>query len=290
MLTSSTSRIVLRTANGIGGKTALKGLIARSVSVPSSSSYSLLTSKTKVRLLFEKIRVNPCCANCVMILIRQAYVTKTNHRHVSIPRTKSQSYRPSNAIDLNQQVAFKSALPIEEDPIRSDYNSSATYVGTDACVKSGISKLGITGPTTIYKNQTYEELYQHEVRNSEGKVAHAEYGTTFTVDTGKFTGRSPKDKWIVRNVGSQSDTNIDWGTINQPTTPEVFEDLYQKAVDYFNTKEKAYVFDGFCGANPKSQRKIRFVHEQAWQQHFVTNMFIRANDGSGKHVCMESKL
>lgn len=201
----------------------------------------------------------------------------------SIPRTKSQSYRPSNAIDLNQQVAFKSASPIEEDPIRSDYNSSATYVGTDACVKSGISKLGITGPTTIYKNQTYEELYQHEVRNSEGKVAHAEYGNTFTVDTGKFTGRSPKDKWIVRNVGSQSDTNIDWGKINQPTTPEVFDELYQKAVDYFNTKEKAYVFDGFCGANPKSQRKIRFVHEQAWQQHFVTNMFIRANDESDLH-------
>ena len=137
-----------------------------------------------------------------MILIRQAYATKTNHHHVSIHRTKSQSYRPSNAIDLNQQVAFKSALPIEEDPIRSDYNSSATYVGTDACVKSGISKLGITGPTTIYKNQTYEELYQHEVRNSEGKVAHAEYGNTFT-DTGKFTGRSPKDKWIVRLYSRQ---------------------------------------------------------------------------------------
>jgi ATP-dependent phosphoenolpyruvate carboxykinase len=115
------------------------------------------------------------------------------------------------------------------------------------------------------------------VKNNEGKVAAAEYGDTFTVDTGKFTGRSPSDKWLVKNIGSESDANIDWGKVNQPTTPEVFDELYEKAVKYFNTKEKAYVFDGFCGANPKSQRKIRFVHEMAWQQHFVTNMFIRAD-------------
>ncbi len=116
--------------------------------------------------------------------------------------------------------------------------------------------------------------------NNEGKIASAEYGETFTVDTGKFTGRSPKDKWIVKNIGSESDENIDWGKVNQPTTPEVFDELYEKAVKHFNSLDKAYVFDGFCGANPKSQRKIRFVHEMAWQQHFVTNMFIRANDPS----------
>jgi len=51
--------------------------------------------------------------------------------------------------------------------------------------------------------------------NGEGQVAHAEYGETFTVDTGKFTGRSPKDKWIVLNKGSETAENIDWGNINQ---------------------------------------------------------------------------
>jgi phosphoenolpyruvate carboxykinase (ATP) len=76
----------------------------------------------------------------------------------------------------------------------------------------------------------------HEIKNSEGKVASAEYGDTFTVDTGKFTGRSPKDKWIVRNIGSESDANIDWGKVNQPTSPEVFDELYEKAVNYFNSK------------------------------------------------------
>jgi len=98
------------------------------------------------------------------------------------------------------------------------------------------------------------------------------------VDTGRFTGRSPKDKWVVKNPGSESDKNLDWGKVNQPTTPEVYKELYEKAVKYFNTKESAYVFDGFCGANPKSQKKIRFVHEMSWQQHFVTNMFIRPTD------------
>jgi ATP-dependent phosphoenolpyruvate carboxykinase len=114
-----------------------------------------------------------------------------------------------------------------------------------------------------------------EVKNGEGKVANAEYGDTFTVYTGKFTGRSPNDKWVVRNPGSESEANIDWNSINQDTSPEVFDELYEKAITYFNTKEEAYVFDCFCGANPKTQKKIRFVMEMAWQQHFVTNMFIR---------------
>ena len=121
----------------------------------------------------------------------------------------------------------------------------------------------------------FQELFDHEVANEEGKVANAEYGDTFAVDTGKFTGRSPKDKWIVLNKGSESAENIDWNNINQATTPEVFDELYDKAVNYFNTRETAYVFDGYCGSSPKSQRKIRFVHEMAWQQHFVSNMFIR---------------
>lgn len=68
-----------------------------------------------------------------------------------------------------------------------------------------------------------------------------------------------------------------WFLLTCAAVPQVFDELYNKAIAHFNTKEKCYVFDGFCGANPKSQRKIRFVHEMAWQQHFVTNMFIRAD-------------
>lgn len=111
--------------------------------------------------------------------------------------------------------------------------------------------------------------------NEEGIVAGAEYGDTMCVYTGKYTGRSPKDKWIVYNEGSESSENIDWNNINQATTPEVFEKLNEKAVNYFNSLERAYVFDCYCGANPKTRKKIRFVMEMAWQVHFVSNMFIR---------------
>lgn len=151
-------------------------------------------------------------------------------------------------------------------------------IGTDACAKVGIDSLGITNPTTIYRNLTFQELYEHEQANNEGKVAKAEYGDTFTVYTGKYTGRSPKDKWVVLNEGSQSAENIDWNNINRSTEPWVFDELYDKAVDHFNTLDKCYVFDCYVGASPKSSRKIRFVHEMAWQQHFVTNMFIRPSD------------
>mmetsp|Transcript_33433 Transcript_33433/g.70271 ORF Transcript_33433/g.70271 Transcript_33433/m.70271 type:complete len:637 (+) Transcript_33433:190-2100(+) len=245
---STSSRIFLRTATGIGGKTALKALVARSA----GASYSYTSAAAGSSALTSG--------------------KKSTQKKVSRP-TK-------NHLQQNQQVAHKSALPLDEDPIRGGYDSSTIYSGPTACDQAGISSLGITSPTTIYKNQTFEELFQHEVRNDEGRVANAEYGDTFAVDTGKFTGRSPSDKWLVKNVGSESDANVDWGKVNQPTSPEVFDELYEKAVNYFNTKEKCYVFDGFCGANKKSQRKIRFVHEMAWQQHFVTNMFIRADEES----------
>jgi len=173
------------------------------------------------------------------------------------------------------EARYKSTSTKPSANSREAYNVSETVSGTDACANVGIDKLGITGPNTIYHNLTFQELFDHEVANEEGKVASAEYGDTFTVDTGKFTGRSPKDKWIVLNKDTESEGNIDWGAVNQPTSPEVFDELYEKAIKHFNTKEKAYIFDCFCGANPKSQRKVRFVHEMAWQQHFVTNMFIR---------------
>lgn len=174
-----------------------------------------------------------------------------------------------------QQVSYKSTVSRDEHQPRDDYHISSTVEGTDACLKVGINTLGITGPSTLYRNLSFQELFEHEQANDEGIVASAEHGETFAVDTGKFTGRSPKDKWIVMNPGSESEKNLDWGAVNQPTSPEVFDELYEKAVKHFNTRDTAYIFDGYCGANPKSQKKVRFVHEMAWQQHFVSNMFIR---------------
>lgn len=194
----------------------------------------------------------------------------------SQPAVKSSHSVNKHWFNQTQQVAHNSTVACSSAISERDlYDVSKTFTGPTACSEAGIDKLGITGPTTIYKNLTFQELFEHEVANKEGYVVDAEYGKTFAIDTGKFTGRSPKDKWLVFNEGSESAQNVDWGNINQPTTPEVFKELYQKAVDHFNTKEKCYVFDCFVGASPKSQRNIRFVHEMAWPQHFVTNMFIR---------------
>uniref|UniRef100_A0A7S1BZT4 phosphoenolpyruvate carboxykinase (ATP) n=1 Tax=Corethron hystrix TaxID=216773 RepID=A0A7S1BZT4_9STRA len=227
--------------------------------------------------------------NVQRILLRSRGAAGTNYRTISSKNWGKSSIVKENAsITLSQnifplptkhhQIREKTTVPIDfSADERSSYNVSQTFIGPSACesVPNFVSKLGISGPTTIYRNLTYQELYDHTVENNEGKVANAEYGDTFTVDTGKFTGRSPKDKWLVKNSGSDSEANIDWGDVNQATTPEVFDELYEKAVAHFDSLEKVYVADVFCGANPKSQKKIRFVHELAWQQHFVTNMFIR---------------
>ena len=126
----------------------------------------------------------------------------------------------------------------------------------------------------IYYNLNYNELLHHELNNNEGKLLNTKYGKTFSVNTGIFTGRSPKDKWIVKNLNSESDKNIWWGDVNQPMNNDVFSTLYQKVINHFNSLDKYYVFDGYCGYNENSQKKVRFIHELSWQQHFVKNMFI----------------
>ena len=136
-------------------------------------------------------------------------------------------------------------------------------------IKRTMGELGIIKPSKIHRNLSYSELLKHETQNKEGVVMKTKYGDTFSVSTGKFTGRSPKDKWIVR---TSSSNDVWWGEVNQPTTPEVFEDLLTTAVRHYNTLDSCYVFDGYCGVS--SQKKVRFFHEMAWQQHFVKNMFI----------------
>jgi ATP-dependent phosphoenolpyruvate carboxykinase len=144
-----------------------------------------------------------------------------------------------------------------QDFARGPHAGSIT--SNEACQQVGIDMLGITKPSTIFRNLDHDVLFAHEVANNEGAICKTKYGEVFAVDTGKFTGRSPKDKWFVKNVGSESDQNLWWGKINQPTSPEVFEELLAEAVSHFNTLDKCYVFDGYCGASLKSQKKVRFV-------------------------------
>lgn len=178
-----------------------------------------------------------------------------------------------------QQVAYKSTQAKTENlPERDEYNVSQTLKGTDACAKIGLDKLGVTNPTTIYRNLNFEELFEHETKNGDGEVAKCKYGDVISINTGKYTGRSPNDRFLVKYPGSETDQNFDWNNINMPASPEVFEELNQRAVDHLNTLDTIYVLDAYVGASPSSRRKVRFVTETAWHQHFVTNMFIRPTD------------
>ena len=96
------------------------------------------------------------------------------------------------------------------------------------------------------------------------------------VDTGKFTGRSPKDKYIVKEDATRE--TVWWGNVNREMSPEVFSELHRKVTDYYNEMDEFYVFDGYCGANRGSRRKIRFLGFDVSQHHFVRNMFIRPDD------------
>ncbi len=129
--------------------------------------------------------------------------------------------------------------------------------------------LGLKSVGTVYHNLDYPGLFDHELKNQEGAISE---NGTMMVDTGKFTGRSPKDKYFVKQADSAE--KIAWGNINQPVSAEIFDELYTEVIDYLSDKD-IYVTDGYCGANPQTRKQVRFVTQIAWQSHFVKNMFIR---------------
>jgi phosphoenolpyruvate carboxykinase (ATP) len=118
-------------------------------------------------------------------------------------------------------------------------------------------------------NLSPEELYAEALSRGEGQLASNE---ALLVSTGKFTGRSPKDKFIVENAPSKS--NVWWGKVNQPISAENFERLYQKMVKAMNEKE-LFVADLFAGAEKKYQLPLRVINEYAWHNLFCHDLFIR---------------
>jgi len=141
--------------------------------------------------------------------------------------------------------------------------------------------LGITGYHEVAYNPSYEELYQAEVshkRKGFEKGALTDTGCV-AVKTGIFTGRSPKDRYIVKDDVTKDticwDKEYGISTPNYPTTKEVWDDLKALTLQQLSTSPKLYVVDAFCGTNVDTRLKVRFVMEVAWQAHFVTNMFIR---------------
>lgn len=139
--------------------------------------------------------------------------------------------------------------------------------------------MGITGYREVSYNPSFEELYQAEMseKNKGYEKGVVTESGAVAVKTGIFTGRSPKDRYIVLDDVTKDTINWD-GKVNFPTTPEIFKSCKERVLEQLASSNKLYVVDAFCGTNPDTRLKVRFVMEVAWQAHFVTNMFIRPSN------------
>ena len=134
-----------------------------------------------------------------------------------------------------------------------------------------LDSLGLNQVDKVHRNLSIESLIEETVKNGEGIIGPR--GATI-VDTGKFTGRSPKDKYIVDEPSSSD--KVWWGSVNKKIDEAIFDELYSSVVDYYNNdNSKTYLFDGFAGFDPSHSINVRIIAKRAWQAHFVNNMFIR---------------
>lgn len=133
--------------------------------------------------------------------------------------------------------------------------------------------LKLEAKKNIYRNLPVSELVQHALENKEGVLSET---GAFVVETGKYTGRSPKDRFIVQQQSINN--NINWGEVNIPIDEEVYEKLYEKVINHLNER-KLYIFDGFVGAHENYRISVRVISEYASQALFANQLFIRPNKG-----------
>ena len=125
----------------------------------------------------------------------------------------------------------------------------------------------------VHINPSFSLIKEEIISNNEGVVG---LNGALMVDTGIFTGRSPKDKYFVEENFSKE--NLWWGPVNKKIDKNIFDKLYNKVVHYYkNDYKKTYVFEGFAGADTENQLNVRVIAKKAWQFMFCRNMFINSN-------------
>ena len=145
--------------------------------------------------------------------------------------------------------------------------------------KVDLTKYGITGTTEVVYNPSYEQLFEEETKPelTGYEVGHVSELGAVDVFTGIYTGRSPKDKFIVMDENSKDTvwwTSEEYKNDNHPASQEAWAAVKEIAKKELSNK-KLYVVDGFCGANKDTRMAVRFIMEVAWQAHFVRNTFIK---------------
>jgi len=136
--------------------------------------------------------------------------------------------------------------------------------------KIDLRYLGLNIKGKISRNLSIEKLIQEGLLNKETKMS---MNGAVMVDTGIYTGRSPKDKYIVEENSTKE--NIWWGDVNQKLDEEIFDELFDLVRDFYNSDlSKTYVFDGYGGDDKDYQLPIRVIAKKSWQAHFANNMFV----------------
>ncbi len=130
------------------------------------------------------------------------------------------------------------------------------------------NSIGLENVGEIYRNLDLDTLIDHAVENEGATISST---GALMIDTGIFTGRSPKDKYFVNQ--DPSNKYISWGDVNQPITKEIYDSLLSVGKKQLSGKN-LYITDVFCGASDTSRKSIRFITEIAWQSHFIKNMFL----------------
>ncbi len=136
-------------------------------------------------------------------------------------------------------------------------------------VKDYLKQLGIINIKNEYRNLSPAKLVEMALAKGEGILAA---NGALRVETGKYTGRSPEDRFIVDSALTHD--NIEWGSVNQPISEEGFNHLYLRLTAYLQGKD-LFVFDGFCGADPQYRMPITVINEYAWQNLFSYQLFVR---------------
>ena len=134
----------------------------------------------------------------------------------------------------------------------------------------GLGRQGLAPRGEVHWNLIAPELFKNAVRRDEGEFADM---GPFVAVTAPHTGRSPDDKFVVKDPASEKDVN--WGKINQPISPEKYQLLLSDVRQYLNDSSELFVEDLYCGANPAYRLSVRYVSPNAWHMAFVRNMFIR---------------
>ena len=144
-------------------------------------------------------------------------------------------------------------------------NLSSPPLAETTNIAKGLSPTG-----TVHRNLGPAALYEHAVRRNEGQIVH---GGAFNAITIPQTGRSPNDKYVVREPESEND--IWWGNVNQPLDSEHFATLRDEVLHYLNERDEIFIRDAFAGADPEYTISVRFVTTNAWHALFAYNMFRR---------------